>query len=266
MTLKRAVTTDSPALSRGVALNNFASSWRALFKAMLCLGPNSWWRTIVYSSPSRVTLVRVLEPNLDLRLRASSIPSGVESCNQNPAISFHVANMTSRPNRASSSSSAISTSLLKIGLWTQTNPNSLAFLSQPKYLPRIKLTSALTVVPSSAASFSRERTNESGSLIVLRRVLRSSLLAFDRRKASYRRSFLPYLGFVLWAGIHFQNLFGGRTPPGPFKTLHPFATWGAHLDRLSAFTNEIRTSGAVSLNLIRLENAMIVREASRTAN
>gem|GEM_PF-4398448 len=34
--------------------------------------------------------------------------------------------------------------------------------------------------------------------------------------------------------------------------------------QLSALTNGIRTAGAVSLNLVRLENYMIAREVSRT--
>jgi len=43
LTLKRAVTTDSPALTRGSTRNDFlTNSWRALFKTMLHLGPKSW--------------------------------------------------------------------------------------------------------------------------------------------------------------------------------------------------------------------------------
>jgi hypothetical protein len=44
----------------------------------------------------------------------------------------------------------------------------------------IEFMSALTVVPSSAASFLIERANDSWSLIVLRTDLRSSLLEFGK--------------------------------------------------------------------------------------
>lgn len=92
--------------------------------------------------------------------------------------------------RVSVSSSNPSTMFVKADFATVTNPYSLSLWCHLKCRPIIEFTAALTDVPSSAASSSRERTSDTGNLIVLRLVLRSSSLESGKRMAHEKRSSL----------------------------------------------------------------------------